>query len=88
MMNTQIAEENGLFTMDDVIQGISDKMIRRHPHVFGGETASDPEEALDKWSDIKKKEKVGKEWTESYLPGAFDEAKELIDVAKKRKGFE
>ena len=36
---------------------------------------------------IKKWEKAGKEWTEAYLPGAFDEAKELIDVAKKRKGY-
>ena len=88
VMHAQIAEEEGLFTMDDVIQGISEKMIRRHPHVFGEETVSDSGEALDKWGDIKKKEKVGKEWTENYLPGAFDEAKELIDVAKRRKGFE
>ena len=88
VMHVQIAEEEGLFTMDDVIQGISEKMIRRHPHVFGEETVSDSGEVLDKWGDIKKKEKAGKEWTENYLPGAFDEAKELIDVAKRRKGFE
>ena len=88
VMHAQIAEEEGLFTMDDVIQGISEKMIRRHPHVFGEETVSDSGEALDKWGDIMKKEKAGKEWTEIYLPGAFDEAKELIDVAKRRKGFE
>ena len=88
VMHAQIAEEEGLFTMDDVIQGISEKMIRRHPRVFGEETVSDSGEALDKWGDIKKKDKAGKEWTENYLPGAFDEAKELIDVAKRRKGFE
>ncbi|MDE5909756.1 MAG: MazG family protein [Lachnospiraceae bacterium] len=88
VMHAQIAEEEGLFTMDDVIQGISEKMIRRHPHVFGEETVSDSGEVLDKWSDIKKKEKAGKEWAEGYLPDAFDEAKELIDEAKKRKGFE
>lgn len=87
VMHAQIAEEEGLFTMDDVIQGIHEKMIRRHPHVFGDETVSDSEEVLDKWSDIKKKEKAGKEWMEDYLPDAFDEAKELIDEAKKRKGF-
>ena len=34
VMHAQIAEEEGLFTMDDIIQGISEKMIRRHPHVF------------------------------------------------------
>ncbi|MCM1252221.1 MAG: MazG family protein [Clostridium sp.] len=87
VMHAQIAEEEGMFTMDDVIQGISEKMIRRHPHVFGGETASDSAEVLDKWNDIKKKEKTGKEWMENYLPGAFREAEELIDKARKRKGF-
>ncbi len=88
VMHAQIAKEEGLFTMDDIIQGISEKMIRRHPHVFGKETAADSREALDKWSDIKKKEKAGKEWAESYLPSAFNETKELIDTAKKRKGLE
>lgn len=87
VLHSQIAEEEGLFTMDDVIQGIIDKMIRRHPHVFGEETVSDSGEVLKKWDEIKKWEKSGKEWTESYLPGAFDEAKELIEAAKKRKGF-
>lgn len=43
---------------------------------------------MTKWSEIKKWEKAGKEWTEEYLPEAFDEAKELIEVAKRRKGFD
>lgn len=85
VMHAQIAEEEGLFTMDDVIQGISEKMIRRHPHVFGEETVSDSGEVLNKWNDIKKQEKAGKEWMENYLPDAFIEAKELIDKAKLRK---
>ena len=87
VLHAQIAEEEGLFTLEDVICGISDKMIRRHPHVFGEDTVSDSGEVLTKWGDIKKWEKAGKEWTEAYLQGAFDEAKELIDVAKKRKGY-
>lgn len=87
VMHAQIAEEEGLFTMDDVICGISDKMIRRHPHVFGEETASDSGEVLDKWNAIKKQEKTGKEWMENYLPDAFNEAKELIDKARERKGM-
>ncbi|MDE6662710.1 MAG: MazG family protein [Lachnospiraceae bacterium] len=88
VMHAQIAEEEGLFTMDDIIQGISEKMIRRHPHVFGEETVSDSGEVLDKWNDIKKNEKAGKEWMDNYLPAAFNETKELIDKARKRKGFE
>ncbi|MDO4332685.1 MAG: MazG family protein [Eubacteriales bacterium] len=88
VMQAQIAEEEGLFTMDDVIRGVSEKMIRRHPHVFGEEIVSDTGDVIREWSEIKKWEKAGKEWMESYLPGAMDEAKELIEVAKKRKGFE
>ena len=87
VLHAQIAEEEGLFTLEDVICGISDKMIRRHPHVFGEDMVSDSGEVLTKWGDIKKWEKAGKEWTEAYLPGAFDEAKELIDVSKKRKVY-
>ncbi len=87
VMHAQIAEEEGLFTMDDVIRGISEKMIRRHPHVFGEETAADSEEVLDKWNAIKKQEKTGKEWMENYLPDAFNEAEELIGKARERKGM-
>ena len=72
--------------MDDVIQGIIDKMVRRHPHVFGDAVVSSSGEVLTKWEEIKKEEKAGKEWTEAYLPAAFDEAKRLIDAAAERKG--
>ena len=87
VMHAQIAEEEGLFTMDDVIQGISEKMVRRHPHVFDNGNVSDTAALAANWEAIKKQEKAGKEWTEAYLPEAFDEAKTLIDVARKRKGF-
>ena len=85
VMHAQIAEEEGLFTMDDVIKGISEKMIRRHPHVFGETVVADSGEVLENWDKIKKQEKSGKEWAADYLPGAFEEAKGLIDAAKKRK---
>ena len=87
VMHAQIAEEEGYFTMDDVIQTVIDKMIRRHPHVFGETAVSDSGEALTKWEEIKRQEKTGKEWTEAYLPEAFREAKELIDAAAERKGY-
>lgn len=60
VMHAQIAAEGGRFTMDDIIQGISEKMIRRHPHVFGGETATTVEEGLSLWEQIKKQEKAAK----------------------------
>lgn len=85
VMHAQIAEEEGLFTMDDIIQTVSEKMVRRHPHVFGEITVSNSGEVLANWEDIKKQEKSGKEWMDQYLPEAFEESKVLIDVAKKRK---
>ena len=88
ILNSQIAKEEGLFTLEDVMRGITDKMIRRHPHVFGTTAVSGSDEVLVNWAEIKKQEKEGKEWMESYLPGAFDEAEELIGAVRKRKGFQ
>ena len=85
VMHAQIASEEGLFDMDDVLRGISEKMIRRHPHVFGDVSVADSDEVLKNWADIKKIEKQGKEWMDDRLPDAFNESKDLIEVAKKRK---
>ena len=46
VLYSQIAKEAGAFTIDDVIDGISKKMVRRHPHVFGDIEVNSPEEAL------------------------------------------
>lgn len=87
VIHARIAEEEGLFTMDDVIQTIIDKMIRRHPHVFSQTEGPGNDGQQASWDAIKKQEKAGKEWTDAFLSHAFDESKELIDEAKKRKGF-
>lgn len=57
VMHAQIAAEEGRFTIADVVQGVSDKMIRRHPHVFGDVSVSDDKESLDLWKQIKAQEK-------------------------------
>lgn len=57
VMHAQIAAEENRFTMADVIQGVSAKMIRRHPHVFGDAKASNEEESLNLWAEMKKREK-------------------------------
>lgn len=67
VMHARIAEEEGLFTMDDVVNRISEKMVRRHPHVFGDVQVSGSGEVLQNWDEIKKKEKEGKTWIESPL---------------------
>lgn len=60
VMHAQIAAEEGRFTMDDVVQGVSEKMVRRHPHVFGDIEVSSVEEGLDLWNAIKQQEKENK----------------------------
>lgn len=57
MSHSQIAEEKGCFTADDVIDGISAKMIRRHPNVFGDAKVESMEEGMELWKKIKSEEK-------------------------------
>jgi tetrapyrrole methylase family protein/MazG family protein len=57
VLHAQIGEDEGMFSIDDVIKGISDKMVRRHPHVFGEISVQDTEEVLSNWDEIKRKEK-------------------------------
>lgn len=87
MFHAQLAEEEGLFTIGDVMNCVSDKMVRRHPHVFGAALTDASGKAVREWSEIKKLEKAGREWESEYLPKALDEAQTLIDAARKRKGF-
>ena len=87
VMHAQIAEEEGLFTLEDAARSARDKMVRRHPHVFGGAKVKDTGEVLLNWEEIKAKEKEGKTDPGEFLPEAFDEAERLIDRARKRKGF-
>ncbi|UUZ91680.1 nucleoside triphosphate pyrophosphohydrolase [Paenibacillus sp. P25] len=57
MLHSQIEAEEGSFTVYDVIEGLNEKLIRRHPHVFGEMTAEDADEALSNWQQIKDEEK-------------------------------
>ncbi|HHW31410.1 MAG TPA: nucleoside triphosphate pyrophosphohydrolase [Clostridiaceae bacterium] len=57
VFHAQIGAEEGTFNMDDVITGICRKMILRHTHVFGHAKADTPEEVIENWESIKKKEK-------------------------------
>ncbi len=58
LLNCEIASERGAFAFSDVVQMLSEKLIRRHPHVFGDiERPETPEESLALWQSVKKKEK-------------------------------
>lgn len=61
VMHAQIAKEEGIFEMEDVVDGIAEKMIRRHPHVFGEVSVSGSGQVLENWEEIKKQEKAGRE---------------------------
>ena len=87
IFHASLAEEEGLFTLEDVAKTAADKMVRRHPHLFGGAKYSSDAEKDAAWEEIKRAEKEGREWQEPYLAAAMEEAKELIDVAERRKGF-
>ena len=85
VMESEIASEEGLFDFEDVARNVKEKMIRRHPHVFGDVKADTTEEVLKNWAEIKKDEKSGKEWMDEKIPEAFDEAIELLKKAKEKK---
>ncbi|WCK56690.1 nucleoside triphosphate pyrophosphohydrolase [Aneurinibacillus sp. Ricciae_BoGa-3] len=60
MLHAEMAEEDGYFSVYDVVQTLNEKLIRRHPHVFGERKAESAEEALLNWQDIKREEKKAK----------------------------
>jgi MazG family protein len=98
VFQAQLAKEDSAFDIDRVLDGICAKLIRRHPHVFGDETASSPEEVIRNWEAIKAKEKTEKlrdrtpeqrsllEGIPSKLP-AIHEAHQISSRAA-RVGFE
>ncbi len=59
VLQAQIFEEEGLFNIEDVAEGLADKLVRRHPHVFGEETLHTASDVKRRWDTIKAEEKVG-----------------------------
>ena len=67
VFHAQMAQEAGLFTFDDVATAVSDKMQRRHPHVFGDTIADTPDAVKQNWEDIKAAEKAAKASSEAPI---------------------
>lgn len=88
VFQSSIGNEDGYFNVLDVIEGICTKMIYRHPHVFADATASNSEEVLAKWDDLKSKEKCYNTLTEKMngvaktIP-ALTKAKKIQKIASK-----
>lgn len=60
VFHSQLAKEKGLFDISDVIIGINQKLVRRHPHVFGGKKLTNPRDVIVQWEEIKRLEKKKK----------------------------
>src|SRR6202790_2415805 len=71
VMHAEIARESGQFTIDNVIAEITEKLIRRHPHVFGESDARDAGAVLKQWEAIKREEKKGDQHYLASLPTAL-----------------
>jgi uncharacterized protein YabN with tetrapyrrole methylase and pyrophosphatase domain len=92
VFHCQLARERGAFNFDDVARNISEKLIRRHPHVFGEGDAKTVDEVWAQWDKIKKAEKAG---TKNERPSALDGipkhlpalmyAEKLVKKARKAK---
>jgi tetrapyrrole methylase family protein / MazG family protein len=57
VFHARLAEESGLFTLADVARGVHDKLVHRHPHVFGDAAATSAEKVVANWEEIKREEK-------------------------------
>lgn len=91
LMHAQMDAIEGMYDIDDVIAGISEKLVRRHPHVFGDKRANSADEVLANWDAMKQQER-GEE-PSSILEGVPDEMPSLLrafEVSKRaaRVGFE
>ena len=92
MFQAVMAEQEGRFTFDDVANAVSDKLVRRHPHVFGDVDAKDPAAVLKNWERIKKVEHR-KEKRHSALDGVPPTLPALLKAQRVqekagRNGFE
>ena len=72
VFHAQIAKEQNIFTFDDVLNSISDKMVKRHPHVFGGSRINDPAVQSLAWEEQKAAERAEKAEIQGQTPSALD----------------
>ena len=86
VMQSEIASESQEFSLEDVANSISDKLIRRHPHVFGNDKIDDTNSVLQRWEEIKRTEKNGQE--KHILDGVTNGLPSLIKAHEIQKKVE
>ena len=82
VFHARMAEEKGMFTLQDVIDGVTDKLIERHPHVFGTVKVANSDEVLTNWEAIKLQEKPDRE---RVLDGIYKGLPSLLRAHKIQK---
>ena len=82
----EIAEEQGLFDLSDVIKQLTEKLIYRHPHIFGNVEANDAETVSRNWEKLKLKEKDGNKSVLSGVPNALPALIKAYRIQGKAKG--
>lgn len=90
VLHSQIASEENNFNIYDVAKGITDKIVRRHPHVFGDLTVNTSEEVMENWDEIKKMEKPERKSALSGIAKAQPALMTALQLSKKavKAGFE
>ncbi|MDQ0257867.1 tetrapyrrole methylase family protein/MazG family protein [Evansella vedderi] len=93
LLHAQIGEDEGMFQIEDVIEALTEKMIRRHPHVFDNAIASDADKVVTQWEAIKKQEKGSENEFHSILesiPSALPSLLQAYKIQKKaaKVGFD
>ena len=90
LLHSQIADDEGEFNLDDVAKGLNEKLIHRHPHVFGDIKVNSTDEIIDNWDKLKKEEKPHRK---SAMDGISKSQSALMSAQKiskraVKKGFE
>lgn len=90
LLNAQVAEDEGRFNICDVMQGICDKLKRRHPHVFGGLHVSSAQEVLKNWEDIKSQEREDRRSLMDGIPSSLPSLSKArkVQIRAGRVGFD
>ena len=92
MLHSQIATDRNEFGVDEVIENLTEKLVRRHPHVFGSVVATDENEVLENWEEIKRGEDGNKDRKSSLdgIPHSLPSLQKAEKIQKKasRAGFD
>lgn len=85
LLHSQMAKEEGKFDFKDVARELAEKLVRRHPHVFGGEKVGCADDVVKIWSEVKSSEKKSRPKSENFwenLPRELSALRKARDAAK------